>query len=81
MFLSPEQENEFLKESQSYATFLKYLNNKYNQNKYDLASLLEEDFLILDTRQSDLRLYRNKIPTIRRDRQGLLYVYNKSYIN
>lgn len=76
-FLSPEQENEFLKESQSYATFLKYLNNKYNQNKYDLASLLEEDFLILDTRQSDLRLYRNKIPTIRRDRQGLLYVYNK----
>lgn len=77
-FLSPKQENRFLEESQSYTTFLKYLNNKYNQSKYNLSSLLEENFLILDTRQSDLRLYRNKIPTIRRDRQGLLYVYNKN---
>lgn len=76
-FLEPTEQNRFLEGTQAYNTFLKYLGNKYNQNKYNLSSLLEENFLILDTRQSDLRLYRNKTPTIRRDRQGLLYVYNK----
>ena len=31
----------------------------------------------MDTRQSDLRLYHNKIPTLRSGRQGILYVKNK----
>ena len=54
-----------------YQTFLKYLNNKYNFGK------LAQDYLVLDTRQSDLRLYENAIPTLRTGRQGILYVKNK----
>jgi len=64
------------KNSKTYPTFIKYLNNKYNQGKYNLDTLLLEEYLVLDTRQSDLRLYRNKVPTIRKGRQGILYVKN-----
>lgn len=60
-----------------YQTFLKYLDNKYNVGKYDLQSILSQDYLVLDTRQSDLRLYHNAIPTLRTGRQGILYVKNK----
>jgi len=63
--------------SKKYSTFLKYLNNKYNEGKYNLNSLLKEELLILDTRQSDLRLYRNEVPTLRTGRHGILYVRNK----
>ena len=63
------------KNSSQYQTFLKYLNNKYNINKYSLDKLFEEDYLVLDTRQSDLRLYDGYIPTIRKGRQGIMYVY------
>jgi DNA (cytosine-5)-methyltransferase 1 len=59
-----------------YQTFLRYLNNKYNSGKYDLQTLLAQDYLVLDTRQSDLRLYENVIPTLRTGRQGILYVKN-----
>jgi DNA (cytosine-5)-methyltransferase 1 len=31
---------------------------------------------VLDSRQSDLRLYRNKIPTLRTGRQGIFYIKN-----
>lgn len=55
-------------------TFQRYLNNKYNKGKFNLKKLLEEDYLILDTRQSDLRLYRGKVPTLRTGRHGILYV-------
>ena len=58
---------------QPYKTFLSYLNNKYNQGKYKIDNLLKEDYLILDTRQSDLRIYKNKIPTLRTGRHGILY--------
>ena len=57
-------------------TFLRYLQNKYNKDKFDLKELLAQDYLVLDTRQSDLRLYRGKVPTIRTGRQGILYVKN-----
>lgn len=76
-FLTPSDDNLFDKTSSSYQTFLKYLNNKYNLNRFNLDNLLQQDFLILDTRQSDLRIYKNATPTLRRDRQGILYVYNK----
>lgn len=76
-FLTPSDDNLFDKTSSSYETFLKYLNNKYNLNRFNLDNLLQQDFLILDTRQSDLRIYKNATPTLRRDRQGILYVYNK----
>lgn len=55
-------------------TWQKYLNNKYNQGKFDLSQLLKEDYLVLDWRQSDLRLYRGKTPTLRTGRHGILYV-------
>jgi len=60
----------------TFQTFQKYLNNKYNSGKYKLEELLKEELLILDTRQSDLRLYRDKVPTLRRGRHGILYVKN-----
>ena len=55
-------------------TFQKYLNNKYNKGKYSLDEILKEDYLVLDWRQSDLRLYRGKTPTLRTGRHGILYV-------
>lgn len=75
-FLSPNPKNLVQKSSQKYQTFLKYLNNKYNINRVNIDEILnKDDFLVLDTRQSDLRFYENKIPTIRRDRQGILYLF------
>lgn len=62
--------------SKVYETFLRYLNNKYNKDKYSLEELLKQDYLVIDTRQSDLRVYKNKVPTIRKGRQGILYVKN-----
>lgn len=76
-FLNPNKKNIFDVNSLSYQTFLKYIQNKYNKNRINLDEILQNDFLVIDTRQSDLRLYKNKIPTLRRDRQGILYVYNK----
>lgn len=55
-------------------TFQKYLNNKYNVGKYDIDEILKKDYLVLDTRQSDLRLYEGKVPTLRTGRHGILYV-------
>lgn len=63
----------FDEKSSYYATFLSYLNNKYNKGLFRLEDLLREDYLVLDTRQSDLRLYRNKVPTLRTGRHGILY--------
>lgn len=56
-------------------TLKKYLDNKYNTGKFSLNKILQHDYLILDTRQSDLRLYENVIPTLRTGRHGILYVY------
>lgn len=61
-------------EGKNYETFLRYLNNKYNYGKYNLQSLLTNNYLVLDSRQSDLRIYKNKIPTLRTGRQGILYI-------
>lgn len=74
-FLIDEGEN-FVVSGYSYQTFLKYLENKYNKGKYKIEELLKQDYLVLDTRQSDLRLYYNKIPTLRTGRQGILYIKN-----
>ena len=60
-------------------TFQRYLNNKYNNGKYDIEKILEKDYLILDTRQSDLRIYKDKVPTLRTGRHGILYVKNKNF--
>lgn len=58
----------------NYEWFNRYLINKYNQGKYKLEDILKEDYLIIDTRQSDIRFYRDYIPTLRTGRSGLLYV-------
>ncbi len=67
------------KQQKTYQTFLKYLKNKYNKGKNSVKHLLKEEFLIIDTRQSDLRLYREKIPTLRTSRHGLLYVKGNKF--
>lgn len=66
--------HEFNEKDKSYETFLKYLDNKYNKGKFEIKKLLEEDYLIIDTRQSDMRLYRGVVPTLRTGRHGILYV-------
>jgi len=63
----------------SYKTFLKYIDNKYNVGKYKIDELLSEEYRVLDTRQSDLRIYKDKVPTLRRGRHGILYVKNGKF--
>jgi DNA-cytosine methyltransferase len=58
----------------AYQTFHKYLDNKYNKGKYNIDELLSQEYKVLDTRQSDLRIYYDKTPTLRRGRHGILYV-------
>ena len=55
-------------------TFQKYLNNKYNKGTVNIEDILKKDFCIIDTRQSDLRIYENRCPTLRTGRHGILYV-------
>lgn len=73
-YLVDTDELEFNEKKRTYETFLKYLENKYNKGKFSVELLLKEDYLIIDTRQSDLRLYRGKTPTLRTGRHGILYV-------
>lgn len=56
------------------STFKKYLKNKYNYGKVNIEEILKREYCIIDTRQSDLRIYENKCPTLRTGRHGLLYV-------
>lgn len=73
-YLIDDGEMEFNEKKRAYETFLKYLDNKYNKGLFKIEKLLKEDYLVLDTRQSDLRLYKNKVPTLRTGRHGVLYV-------
>lgn len=54
-------------------TFQKYLHNKYNQNQYDIEQILQNDYTVIDWRQSDFRSYIGKTPTLRTGRHGILY--------
>jgi len=58
------------------ATFQKYLNNKYNKGRIDINRILNQEYTVIDTRQSDLRTYEGKVPTLRTGRHGILYVKN-----
>ncbi|MFA7658947.1 MAG: DNA (cytosine-5-)-methyltransferase [Candidatus Gastranaerophilaceae bacterium] len=78
-FLSSSNKNILDEKKQTYKTFLKYLNNKYNKGRFSIEDLLKQDCLVLDTRQSDLRLYKNKIPTLRTGRHGILYVKDNKF--
>lgn len=78
-YLIDDSELDSNERKRSYETFLKYLNNKYNHGLFSIKELLKEEYLVLDTRQSDLRLYRNKVPTLRTGRHGVLYVRNGKF--
>lgn len=73
-YLIDTKELEFDEKKIAYDTFLKYLENKYNKGQYDTKELLSRDYIVIDTRQSDLRIYHNKVPTLRTGRHGILYV-------
>lgn len=53
----------------------RYLNSTYNKGKFEEETLLSEDYLILDRRNQDLRIYRERTPTLTRGNHGLFYVY------
>lgn len=55
-------------------TFENYINNKYNKDRISLDQIYEKNYQVIDWRQSDLRIYENKIPTLRTGRHGILYV-------
>lgn len=78
-YLIDDNELKLYEKKKTYNTFLKYLDNKYNKGLYSVEKLLEEDYLVLDTRQSDLRLYREKVPTLRTGRHGILYTKNRKF--
>jgi len=78
-YLIDTAELEFNEKQRAYETFLKYLDNKYNKGKFSIEKLLSEEYLIIDTRQSDLRLYRGMTPTLRTGRHGILYVRNRKF--
>lgn len=56
--------------------FQKYLINSTNKGKYTLDDILEMEGKIIDTRMNDLRIYDNKMPTLRAQRDGIYYVHN-----
>lgn len=53
-----------------------YLNNPTNMGKYSVDDLCKMEGKIIDTRMNDLRIYEGKCPTLRAQRDGILYVKN-----
>ena len=51
-----------------------YLNNPTNQGKYTIDDIRHIKKKIIDTRMNDLRIYEGKCPTLRAQRDGVLYV-------
>ena len=78
-YLIDETELTLFEKQSTFATFQKYLGNKYNLGKFTVESLLQNNFDVIDTRQSDLRIYKNKTPTLRTGRHGILYVKNGKF--
>ncbi len=56
--------------------FMNYLSNKTNLSKYSMNDILSMDGKVIDTRMSDLRIYEDKVPTLRSQRDGIFYVKN-----
>lgn len=54
-----------------------YLNNPTNCGKYSVYDIQNMEGKIIDTRMNDLRIYTEKCPTLRAQRDGVLYVKNK----
>ncbi|MBK1876226.1 DNA (cytosine-5-)-methyltransferase [Pelagicoccus mobilis] len=66
----------FAVSNEGYAYLEKYLNNKYNKESGVTVEDLKKlpNFTVIDTRQSDLRVFKKICPTLRSGRHGLLYV-------
>lgn len=54
-----------------------YLNSDLNKGKFNEEELLNQDYLIIDRRNRDMRVYKDRTPTLRKGNHGLYYVYNK----
>lgn len=54
--------------------FRHYLKCPTNKGFYEPEDFICEEYLIIDTRMSDLRLYRGKVPTLRSQRDGIYYI-------
>lgn len=78
-YLIDNKELTISEKQSAYNTFIRYLDNKYNKDKYSIKTLLAKDFDVIDTRQSDLRVYDNRVPTLRTGRHGILYVKNGKF--
>lgn len=57
-------------------SFTYYLKNPTNKGKYSVDDILNMEGKIIDTRMSDLRIYTGRVPTLRAQRDGVLYVKN-----
>jgi DNA (cytosine-5)-methyltransferase 1 len=53
-----------------------YLNNPTNNGKYTVDDICSMEGKIIDTRMNYLRIYEDKCPTLRSQRDGVLYVKN-----
>lgn len=53
-----------------------YLNNSTNIGKYTVDDIKNMEGKIIDTRMNDLRIYDGRCPTLRAQRDGILYVKN-----
>lgn len=73
-YLIDDCELDSREKEKAYESLLKYMDNKYNKGRFVVEEMLKEDYLVIDTRQSDLRLYRGRVPTLRVGRHGILYV-------
>lgn len=51
-----------------------YLNNPTNNGKYTVDDICKMEGKIIDTRMNDLRIYEERCPTLRAQRDGVLYV-------
>lgn len=78
-YLISVKELELDEKEVTYGTFLKYIENKYNKGQYNIKEMLERDYSVIDTRQSDLRIYHDRVPTLRTGRHGILYVRNGKF--
>lgn len=53
-----------------------YLKNPTNKSEYTVEDLIMMDGKLFDTRMSDLRIYDDKCPTLRSQRDGIYYSHN-----
>lgn len=53
-----------------------YLNNSTNNGTYNVHDIEQMEGKIIDTRMNDLRIYEDRCPTLRAQRDGILYVKN-----